>query len=267
MTTKIPAPSISEVDFACPNCGAHSGQVWYKCYAERITDGSKIPDFFDVDKIQMAFDLAREEEKKEAIGRILELSQKIDLGLPFLKEERFNADFRAYNIHFSQCFTCKKLAVWLYDNLLYPRKRTGVAPHPDLPEEIFRDFEEARSILELSPRGAAALLRLALQKLFGHLGETGDINSIIANLVRKGLDPIVQEALDSVRVMGNEAVHPGQMDLRDDLETVSELFDVINFITERMISYPLKLKAIYDKLPLDKRAAIDARNLKALTRS
>jgi hypothetical protein len=105
---------------------------------------------------------------------------------------------------------------------------------------------------------------LVLQKLFVHLGETGDINSAITNLIKRGLDPIVRDALDSVRVIGNEAVHPGQMDLRDDLETVSELFYVINFVTEKMIAEPKKLKAIYDKLPPEKRAAIDARNAKAI---
>jgi len=51
------------------------------------------------------------------------------------------------------------------------------------------------------------------------LGESGkDINADIGNLVKKGLSPLVQKALDTVRVVGNECVHPGTMDLKDDRE-------------------------------------------------
>jgi hypothetical protein len=74
---------------------------------------------------------------------------------------------------------------------------------------------------------------------------------------------MVQEALDSIRVIGNQAVHPGQMDLKDDVGTATELFEVLNFIADQLITRPKKLKALYEKLPPEKRAAIDARNAKA----
>ena len=52
-----------------------------------------------------------------------------------------------------------------------------------------------------------------LQKLCKVLGQSGNnINEDIKALVESGLDPRVQKALDAVRVVGNNAVHPGQMD-------------------------------------------------------
>lgn len=133
-----------------------------------------------------------------------------------------------------------------------------------MPMDVRADYEEARAIVALSPRGACALLRLAVQKLGGELGESGkNIDSDIASLVNKGLDVEVQQALDSLRVIGNNAVHPGEMDLTDDTETATALFTLLNFIVEDRIAQPKKRKAIFDKLPEGARAAIQKRNEKA----
>lgn len=132
---------------------------------------------------------------------------------------------------------------------------TGGAPMPnnDLPEEIKADYEEARTILNKSPRGAAALLRLCIQKLCKDLGESGkDINKDIGNLVKKGLPIKVQQSLDIVRVIGNDAVHPGQMDLKDDVETATKLFVLTNFIAEVMITQPKEVEKLFNSLPKNK---------------
>jgi hypothetical protein len=134
-------------------------------------------------------------------------------------------------------------------------------PHADLPEDIRHDFEEARSIITRSPRGAAALFRLCVQKLCAHLGESGkNINQDIAALVKKGLNPLVQKSLDAVRVIGNEAVHPGELDLRDDPETAAQLAKLINFIVDAMITQPKQIDLIYGSLPADKREQIEKRD-------
>ncbi len=154
------------------------------------------------------------------------------------------------NVHFSQCFNCKKISVWVHNRLLFPPELHGEEPNEDLPPDILADYQEARSIVTLSPRGAAALLRLAIQKLCSHLGESGkNLNADIASLVEKGLSPIVQKSLDVVRVVGNEAVHPGTLDLRDDQDTASKLFRLINIIAERMISHTKHIDAMYESFP------------------
>jgi hypothetical protein len=135
-------------------------------------------------------------------------------------------------------------------------------PNADLPADVRHDYEEAARVFAISPRSSAALLRLCLQKLCKHLGEEGkNINIDIASLVAKGLDVRIQQALDIVRVIGNNAVHPGQLDLKDDREIAEKLFGLINLIADRMISQPKHIDAMYNSLPksaLDQIAKRDA---------
>lgn len=150
----------------------------------------------------------------------------------------------------AQCQYCKKSSVWRGKKLVFPLISTAPEADNDMPDDVREDFEEARIVASFSPRAAAALLRLGLQKLMRHLGESGkDINADIANLVKKGLLPTVQQALDGVRVIGNNAVHPGQIDLRDDQQTVDILFGLLNFIVEALITHPKQVNSLYSSLP------------------
>lgn len=161
----------------------------------------------------------------------------------------------------SKCYTCKKIAVWVHDNLLFPKMQYAIPPNQDLPDGVKRDYEEASEILDKSPRGAAALLRLAIQKLCVHLGEPGkNINADIATLVKRGLDIRVQQALDVVRVVGNNAVHPGQMDIQDDKDTARTLFGLINLISEKLITEPAHVQKLFDSLPEGARRQIEERD-------
>jgi hypothetical protein len=110
-------------------------------------------------------------------------------------------------------------------------------------------YEEAAGIMVKSPRAAAALLRLAVQKLCKALGEKGkDINDDIGNLVKQGLPIQVQQSLDAVRVIGNNAVHPGEINA-DNPAAVALLFGLLNVIVDRMITQPKKIQEIYGALP------------------
>jgi len=159
------------------------------------------------------------------------------------------------------CLHCRVISIWQRQKMIFPSTSGVELPNDDLPLGIKEDYSEAAEIVNKSPRGAAALLRLAIQKLITHLGEKGkNINDDIANLVAKGLPVPIQQALDYVRVVGNEAVHPGQIDLKDDRETALKLFDLINFIAEDRITRPKQVKALYDTLPVDKLKAITDRD-------
>jgi hypothetical protein len=93
------------------------------------------------------------------------------------------------------------------------------------------------------------------------LGQSGkNINNDIAKLVKEGLPIRIQKALDTVRVTGNEAVHPGVLDLKDSQETAQKLFKLVNFIAEKMISEPNEVEKIFENLPEEKKQAIKKRD-------
>jgi hypothetical protein len=132
-----------------------------------------------------------------------------------------------------------------------------------MPPDVKEDYEEARGIVGRSLRGACALLRLGVQKLCKDLGGKGKgINDDIKTLVEKGLPVEVQQALDALRVIGNNAVHPGELDLKDDQETATALFGALNFIVENRITEPKKRKELWEKLPQRAKEVIAERNNK-----
>lgn len=165
-------------------------------------------------------------------------------------------------VYLVNCHHCNKYTIWVDEKLVYPFSGTAPLPNADMPEDVRLDYEEARNVLSISPRGAAALLRLAIQRLCKHLGESGDnINSDIGNLVKKGLPVKLQQALDSVRVIGNNAVHPGQIDLTDDIDTANKLFVFVNIICDNQISQPKQIDDFYQtKIPKNLKDAISKRD-------
>lgn len=176
----------------------------------------------------------------------------------------FKNNYYIDKLFIAVCSHCSQLSVWYDEKMIYPDKTNIIEPNNDLNEDIKKDYLEAASILNKSPRGAAALLRLAIQKLSKQLGESGkNINDDIASLVKKGLPAQIQKALDIVRVVGNESVHPGQIDLNDNQEIANKLFDLINIIAQVMITQPKEISALYENIiPDDKKEAIEKRDSK-----
>ncbi|MDM0073985.1 DUF4145 domain-containing protein [Variovorax sp. J2P1-59] len=160
----------------------------------------------------------------------------------------------------SVCEHCGKNCLWVVEEYVYPAQPTAPHPNADMPPDVRADYEEAARICNTSPRGAAALLRLAIQKLMINLGRPGrNINEDIAALVAKGLPVQIQQALDVVRVVGNNAVHPGHLD-SNDIQIAQQLFPLINVIVEYQISLPSRIQEMYNALPNDAKVAIEKRD-------
>lgn len=268
MTAKPVVPDISLVSFTCPHCGAHAHQHWYALLGD-LYEGNETPFRPSLEDVEaLLTNVSRvDDEERETARTMVQFAKAVRAGEVFLNSalSQYAKHPGLVNVHASRCYACKKFALWVAGRLVYPYLAvTALSPNADLREDIQADFKEAMVILDSSARGAAALLRLCIQKLCEQLGEPGkNINDDIASLVKKGLDVRVQKALDIVRVVGNEAVHPGQLDLKDDTATALELARLVNLIADVMVTRPKQIDAMYATLPADKLKGIENRDKKA----
>lgn len=163
-------------------------------------------------------------------------------------------------LRITRCENCDNNCIWVGFEYIYPDRGNAPILNSDMPEDVQADYEEAARIYTKSPRGAAALLRRAIQKLMIHLGQSGkNINDDIAALVALGLPKRIQQALDVVRVTGNNAVHPGQLDVND-VQVAENLFSLVNLIVEYQISFPDRIEKAYESLPNEAKKAVEKRD-------
>lgn len=258
---KYVPPSVKETAFNCPHCGALAKQYWNAVYLYPYSADHPLPAIYSQQDFD-GMDFDKNDQSPER-RKVEEWMARMISGAPFVETTNSSTHTRTQllNCSVSICFNCERSSIWLNDRLTYPVVGNMIAPNPDMSDDIRRDYEEAGSILNQSPRGAAALLRLAIQKLCKELGQPGEnINNDIKALVAAGLDKRVQQALDAVRVIGNSAVHPGKIDLRDDRATAESLFKLLNLIVEKTISEPRHVQEVYDTLPSHLRDAIAERD-------
>lgn len=158
-----------------------------------------------------------------------------------------------FGLTVKRCSECQTVAIWKEAKLIYPvGVSTSPPPNPDMPESIRLEYEEARSIAELSPRGAAVLLRFALQKLLQELaGHKGDVDPLIHELEANGMDSRIGNMFHGVRIIGNNAAHPLDIDLNENPALVAASFQLLNYIVDDQISKPKHLDAFYAQLPED----------------
>lgn len=161
----------------------------------------------------------------------------------------------------STCQYCGKYHLWHNGKMIIPTNSPIPMPIEDMPQVVKDLYLEARDVYPISYKSACALLRLAVQHLCKELGEKGkNINDDIGSLVSKGLPEKIQKALDIVRVVGNNAVHPGKMDKKDTKEYARRMFSLLNFIVEDRIVRPKEIDDLFEGLPEDIKKAITKRD-------
>ncbi len=165
------------------------------------------------------------------------------------------------NYTVSRCEHCSDLTLWHNSSMILPRVISVEQPNPDLSDDIKELYNEAATILQDSPRAAAALLRLALQLLLKELGGKGkNIDDDIATIVSGGVDAQVQKAMDILRVFGNNGVHPGEINLNEKSELVTKMFQLVNFVADKMITQKKELDKLFDGLPVTVKQQIAKRD-------
>ena len=66
--------------------------------------------------------------------------------------------------------------------------------------------------------------------------------------------------MDTLRVVGNESVHPGVIDLDADDELLPGLFGLVNLIVDQVVARPKRVALMFAKSPDDKRTQIEQRD-------
>ena len=249
-------PEYRSKDFHCPHCHVYAKQNWYNICRD------------DIDNFIESFRIYLREKYYNSMlnsyGIIIISNTISNLWKGRLQIDKFwTGSFIIPSTEIVFCDHCKKFSIWIDKEMIYPLSSVAPLPIGEMPLSVKRLYNEARDIFNKSPRGACALLRLAIQVLVKELGEDEkNLNQAIGNLVERGLPEDIQKALDILRVIGNKAVHPGKISKEDDSQTVKTLFILVNLICEKMITDKNKLKSMYDSLSKNQKEAIDKRDSK-----
>ena len=236
--------------FKCPHCNVIAQQNWFQS-GMLLSRIEKIYAHLYLDYRGHIHDY-----EQEAIRNFLnhvegKLPQNINSYLP--KE-----------ISIAICEACEYFSIWVNKKIVCPKKISIDLPNEDLNDDIKSLYLEASNIFPDSPKGSTALLRLALQKLLMQIGKKGkNLNNDIKELVEEGLSDKIQKALDLVRVIGNNAVHPGTIDLDDNSDVALKLFKILNIIANEMITKPKEISELYnDLIPDETKEHINQRDKK-----
>lgn len=216
---KYTPPKQNGRSFHCPHCGVYAHQYW--------TDGNSLTSFL-------------------------------------YGTHRNNVSLAQVGVQLSLCHSCFRAALWIVESegatgkLVYPVIQDAPPPNPDMSPKVKGYYKEAAAIKRESPRAAAAVLRLALEQMCDDVcgkeatkGKT--LQQKIDLLVADGLPRRLIQSMDTVRILGNDAVHPTAVQEEEDEVTVEKLFLLVNFIADKLITEKREIDAINAAVPDSKK--------------
>src|SRR5262249_30518266 len=188
------SPAIDRLAFNCPHCDALARQFWFSVHADPLKSDEK-PVLATAETIKT---LAAGNVEEAEHDRKLKWAEQMASGRPFLEVRREFRNRDVQNVSISYCFNCNQMCLWVYDQLVWPKCIGGSEPKLHVSPNVRRESEEASQTLEASPRGAAALLRLTIEKLCKELGVSDEsLKDDIGFFVREDIDARVQKVLDA----------------------------------------------------------------------
>ena len=252
-------PAITLDGFNCPHCAAYAHQQWCLLRAQSLGQ-NRVPTRPTV--LELAIHSPKPRKVSTGRNRITPVQEYRLKTTPILSFSlKSEANHDVLNAWVSKCAKCDEIALWIGQRQIWPATGTAPNAHPDMPDDVRSEYAEARAIMDKSPRAAAALLRLAIEKLCDQLGAKGKrLFDKIGDLVSKGLPSEVRDSLDAVRITAGDAMHTGQIRRSDDRDVVGTLFELVNFIVQDRIARPKAIKHLQGRFSKGARDAIVERD-------
>jgi hypothetical protein len=224
-------PQLGAESFSCPHCNAVAHQDWYSLFLkpENAAEvGVLTPEAVTVSTLRQGE--AQRDNIKE-IEQFIERLKKTQLTYEYQKHPH-PLKVKMANLHISNCHNCNGFSLWVSGLLVYPTKLDKT------PELVDEDVEEAAVVLNKSPRGATALMRVCIQKLVPLLEENGkELNQRVSSLVRKGLEMEIQQAMDVLEVLRSDSAQLNPLESQADRETALRFLDSLKEVLERRMSH------------------------------
>ena len=211
--------------FSCPHCNVLANQDWYSLFLKPENADEVV--VLTPETVTGRTLVQGKDEDIQEIDQFVERLKRNEVTHVYQKHSQ-SLKVKMANLHLSGCHSCSGFALWVGDRLVFP---INVDKTPALVEE---DFEKAAAILNKSPRGAIALMRVCIQKLMPLLKQDGEnLNDTMSSLVRKGLEVEIQQAMEVLQVLGNDPGQPTSLDTQEDKEMALRFVDSLKAILER----------------------------------
>ncbi|WP_432449581.1 DUF4145 domain-containing protein [Aliiroseovarius marinus] len=253
-------PKFGEIRFSCPHCGALAHQYWGATMVKWLKKDAS-PARWGIDELKKVYEEQKELDPKERFSDFEKLPEYIEAASGKIMASRHREDpysHLIYQLDVSKCDSCEEIALWMGDKMVFPAVGPSVFANQDMSRDVRKLYDEAGAVFSTSPRSAAAMLRLALQVLLKELGGKGtNINDDIDYLSDNGLSPQLVKVMHSLRIIGNESVHPGQISVDDDPSIAEAMFRLINEVIEQLVTRPREQEELWLMLPENKRKPVE----------
>lgn len=129
-----------------------------------------------------------------------------------LEETTTKQAFRFFNsgeYQIAVCRGCGKVVLFEGGKLVFPTGG-GIPAAECMPKDAKEVFEEAQSIINLSPRAACAMLRICVERMVNAAEAKGD--NLAQKIESLNLPPKLTKLAHACRLVGNDAVHNAVID-------------------------------------------------------
>jgi hypothetical protein len=253
------APNRHRHSFACPHCGAYAAHAWH-ALGFQVDNEDGYPSFTLAELRPLMAQSDDDVWNRGAFDTSDSARGKRQPAANSWVEDSTWAQ--------SVCNGCREVTTWRLEVIVYPQSSPAPFPHEDMPESVIPLYNEARSVVNLSRRAAAALARATMEKLLRELdpeapkGARLDERTLrVESKVSSGL----AQLLTFIRHVGNQSLHvSGAPDNAVILvldteasEPVEAIFEAINELVDELKTKPARNQRLAALVPDGVFASLD----------